>query len=229
MTESPAFAVVGTDTGIGKTFVTAGLVGWLREVGIDARAVKPAQTGYPPDDDAAWVREACGDDRAGTCIERLEPPLAPRVAAEVTDTDLSYEGIRSGVAEELEAAEVGVVEGIGGLRVPLAGDREVIDLVADLELPAVVVARSDLGTLNHTALSVEALRRRGVSVSAVVANEYEADSVAERTNPDEIEAMTGVPVETLPPIDVSEPSDAVAGVREHLSRSVFPDSVQSWS
>jgi dethiobiotin synthetase len=226
VTGPPHFAVVGTDTGIGKTFVTAGLVGWLREAGVGARAVKPAQTGYPPDDDAAWVAEACGDDRAGTCIERLEPPLAPRVAAEVTDADLSYEGIRDGVAGELDASEVGVVEGIGGLRVPLAGDREVIDLVADLELPVVVVARSDLGTLNHTALSVEALRRRGVSVSAVVANEYEGDSVAERTNPDEIESMTGVPVETLPPIDVSDPGDAVACVREHLPATVLPGPVR---
>jgi dethiobiotin synthetase len=226
VTGPPHFAVVGTDTGIGKTFVTAGLVGWLREAGVGARAVKPAQTGYPPDDDAAWVAEACGDDRAGTCIERLEPPLAPRVAAEVTDADLSYEGIHTGVAGELDAAEVGVVEGIGGLRVPLAGDREVIDLIADLELPAIVVARSDLGTLNHTALSVEALRRRGVSVSAVVANEYEGDSVAERTNPDEIESMTGVPVETLPPIDVSDPGDAVACVREHLPATVLPGPVR---
>lgn len=216
-------AVVGTDTGVGKTVVTAGLTGWLREEGRDARAVKPAQTGYPPDDDAAYVAAACGDDDAATCLERLEPPLAPRVAAEREGVDLSYEAIREGCERVLNAADVGIVEGIGGLRVPLAGDREVIDLVADLGCATVLVARSGLGTLNHTALSVDALRRRGVDVRAVVLNEYEGASVAERTNPDEMERMTGVSVHTVPPLPLDDPADAVAGLREHLPASVLPE------
>lgn len=211
-----AFAVVGTDTGIGKTVVTAGLVGRLRADGRDARAVKPVQTGYPPDDDAAFVRAACGDDAAATCLRRLEPPLAPAVAAEREGVDLDYGAVREGCADALDAAEVGVLEGIGGLRVPLADGREVVDLVADLDLPAVLVARSGLGTLNHTALSVKALDRRGVPVEAVVLNEYEGATVAERTNPDVLERMTGVPARTLPPFDLGEPADAVTAVREHL-------------
>ena len=216
-------AVVGTDTGVGKTVVTAGLTGWLREGGRDARAVKPAQTGYPPDDDAAYVAAACGDEAAAVCLERLEPPLAPRVAAAREDVDLSYEAIRDGCERVLDAAEVGVVEGVGGLRVPLAGEREVIDLVADLDCEAVLVARSGLGTLNHTALSVDALRRRGVGVRAVVLNEYEGASVAERTNPDELERMTGASVHTVPPLALDDPGDAVAGLREHLPASVLPE------
>lgn len=215
-----AFAVVGTDTAVGKTVVTAGLVGRLREAGVDARAVKPVQTGYPPDDDAGFVRDACDDDEAATCLRRLEPPLAPAVAAEREGVDLAYDAVRADGEEALDAAEVGVLEGVGGLRVPLAGEREVIDLVADLDLPAVLVARSGLGTLNHTALSVEALDRRGVPVDAVVLNEYEGATVAERTNPDVLERMTDRPVHTLPRVDLSEPADAVAAVREHLPRFV---------
>lgn len=222
----PAFAVVGTDTGIGKTVVTAGLVGWLRESGVDAVGVKPAQTGYPPDDDAGFVASACGDDEAATCVDRLEPPLAPRVAAEREGVDLKYEAIREGVLTALEGREVGVVEGIGGLRVPLAGDREVIDLVADLGLPAVLVARSGLGTLNHTALSVEALRRRSIPVASVVLNEYEGDSVAERTNPGELRRMTDLPVHLVPRADLVDPPDAVDLIREHLPASVFPGEVR---
>ncbi|EMA42763.1 dethiobiotin synthase [Halococcus saccharolyticus] len=220
------FAVVGTDTGVGKTVVTAGLVGWLREDGVDARAVKPVQTGYPPDDDAEFVAEACETDDAATCIERLEPPLAPRVAAEQIGASLSYAAIREGCERALATSEVGVLEGVGGVRVPLVDDREVIDLVADLELPAVVVARSGLGTLNHTALTVEALAARGVRTHAVVLNEYAGETIAERTNGAELERMTGVPVHTLPSFDLATPADAVPSVRRRLDRDVFPDNVR---
>jgi len=218
-----SFLVAGTGTAVGKTVVTAGLTGWLREEGVDARAVKPAQTGYPPDDDAAFVAEACRDEDAATCLRRLEPALAPRVAAEESDETLEYDPILAGCRDAVADAEVGVVEGIGGLRVPLAGDHEVVDLFADLGLPAVVVARSGLGTLNHTALTVEALDRRGVDTHVIVLNEYEGATLAERTNPAELEGMTGRPVHELPALDLSEPSGAVAGCREHLPRSVFPD------
>jgi dethiobiotin synthetase len=208
-TDMSRLAVVGTDTGVGKTVVTAGLVGRLREVGVDAVAVKPCQTGHPPDDDAGFVREACGTEAAAVCGDYLEPALAPEVAAERTGTDLSYREIREFCADALADAEVGVLEGIGGLRVPLAEGFEVVDLVSDLGLPAVVVARSGLGTLNHTALTVAALERRGVPVRGVVLNEYAAETVAERTNPRVIERMTDHGVATLPPADLSDPATAV--------------------
>ncbi|ELZ89578.1 dethiobiotin synthase [Haloferax elongans ATCC BAA-1513] len=231
MTESEtlddAFAVVGTDTNVGKTFVTAGLVGWLRELGSDARGVKPVQSGYPPDDDAAFVADVCGDDSAATCPRRLGPALAPAVAADVADETLEYETIRDEARSLLAESNLGVLEGVGGLRVPLADGREVIDLVADLGIPAVLVARSGLGTLNHTALSVSALRNRGITVSAIVLNHYEGETLAERTNPDVLVEMTDCPVHTLPPLDVSEPSAVVTGVREHLPPDVFPERVVS--
>ncbi|WP_335998870.1 dethiobiotin synthase [Halorientalis halophila] len=216
------FAVVGTDTGVGKTVVTAGLVGRLREDGVDARAIKPCQTGYPADDDAGFVVEACDDAAAASCLRRLEPALAPAVAADEVGAALSYDEILRGCREELAEAEVGVVEGIGGLRVPLADEREVIDLVTDLEVPALVVARSGLGTLNHTALTVEALRRRDVPVAGIVLNEYAGETTAERSNPDVLARMTDLPVETVPPLSLDEPSAAVRGIGEHLPRSLLP-------
>jgi len=218
-----AFAVVGTGTSVGKTVVTAGLVGWLREAGHDARAVKPAQTGYPPDDDASFVANACGTDDAATCLRRLEPALAPAVAADVADADLDYDAICRDTAAALGNGDPGVMEGIGGLRVPLADGHEVLDLVADLDLPAVVVADSGLGTLNHTALTVDALRDRGLPVASVVFNRYEGRSLAERTNPDVLADMIDVPIHTLPPLSLNDPSAAVAGVLDALPRDVFPD------
>lgn len=216
------FAVVGTDTGVGKTVVTAGLVGWLRETGTDARGVKPVQTGYPPDDDAGFVADACGSDDAAVCLERFGPALAPAVAAREAGETLSYDGVLSGCEHALADASPGIVEGIGGLRVPLADGREVVDLVAALDVPALVVARSGLGTLNHSALTVEALDRRGCRVHGVVLNQYEGGSVAERTNPEALAAMTDQPVWTLPPLSLSSPADAVTGLREHLPPDVLP-------
>ncbi|GAA0450101.1 dethiobiotin synthase [Halococcus dombrowskii] len=220
--ERTGFAVVGTDTGVGKTVVTAGLVGWLRDEGVDARAIKPVQTGFPTDDDATFVREVCGTDDASTCGKRLQPALAPRIAAAEAGVELSYGAIRRECERALAASEVGVLEGIGGVRVPLTEAHDVLDLVADLGLDAVVVACADLGTLNHTALTVEALAQRGVTTHAVVLNQYTGESTAERTNPAAIERMTGVPAHTLSPLDLETPTNAVRGVRDQLPAAVLP-------
>ncbi|MXV60716.1 dethiobiotin synthase [Natronorubrum sp. JWXQ-INN-674] len=210
-------AIVGTGTGVGKTVVTAGISRWLRDQGVNARAIKPAQTGYPPDDDAGFVADACGDSAAAICPRYFEPALAPRVAAEEVGEDLSYDSIRALCADAIAETEYPIVEGIGGLRVPLAGDREVIDLVADLEATALVVTRSGLGTLNHTALSVSALERRGIDVAGIVCNEYAGATVAERTNPEELERMTGYTVETVPPLPGETPEELAAGVTDAFS------------
>ncbi|WP_440764838.1 dethiobiotin synthase [Natronorubrum sp. DTA7] len=218
MSETPTtIAIVGTGTGIGKTVVTAGVTRWLREEGIDARAIKPAQTGYPPDDDAGFVAEACREDEAATCPRYLEPALAPRVAAAEADEELTYDSILTACEDAIAETALPIVEGIGGLRVPLAEDREVIDLVADLDATAVVVTRSGLGTLNHTALSIEALERRGVDIAGIVCNEYAGATVAERTNPAELERMTGYDVETVPPLEGETPRELAVGVETELS------------
>ena len=220
--------VVGTGTGVGKTVVTAGLTAWLREQGTEAVAVKPCQTGYPPDDDAAFVEGVCGTADAAVCLKRLSPPLAPEVAARESEDDvkLSYEQIRDGVTDMVATSEAAVAEGIGGLRVPLADGREVIDLVADVGLPALVVARSGLGTLNHTALTVRALRRRGVPVVGVVVNEYEGATTAERTNPAVIQRMTDCAVWPLPPLDTESPDSVVDGVSTNLPVSILDPVVE---
>ena len=205
-------AVVGTDTGVGKTVVTAAIVARLRRDGVDARAIKPAQTGFPEDDDADYVRWACDDEAAAVRLRTYGEPLAPAVAARRADDPIGYEELRSETREAVDDAEFAVVEGAGGLRVPLSNDpqREIVDLVADLDTPALVVARSGLGTLNHTALTVEALRRRNVSVRGVALNRYEGGSVAERTNPAELERMCDCPVWTLP----ESPLESREDVRE---------------
>lgn len=217
-------AVVGTDTGVGKTVVTAGLTRWLLDEGYDARTVKPAQTGYPPDDDAGFVVTACADPNAAVCPHYLEPALAPRVAAEVSEEPLHYDELVDACERALADVSVGIVEGIGGLRVPLTENREVIDLVVDLGCDALLVANSGLGTLNHTALSVSALENRDVTVRAIVCNEYVGETIAERTNPEELTRMTGHPVVTVPPFESQQPRPLASRMKAALADGLrIPD------
>lgn len=204
-----SLAVVGTDTGVGKTVVTATLVAALRNADTDARAIKPAQTGFPEDDDAALVQHVCGTDDAAVRLRTYGEPLAPAVAARRADDPIAYDALVADTREALADSNAAVVEGAGGLRVPLSNDppREILDLVADLDVPALVVARSGLGTLNHTALTVEALRRRDVSVAGIALNRYEGATVAERTNPTELERMCDCPVWTLPESSLETPTE----------------------
>jgi dethiobiotin synthetase len=206
-----SLAVVGTDTGIGKTVVTAALVARLRAEGRDARAIKPVQTGYPEDDDAGYVQWAC-EDGAATRLRTFGEPLAPAVAARRADEPLAFDPLLDDTRAAMADSDPGIVEGAGGLRVPLSTDppREIVDLVAALDVPALVVARSGLGTLNHTALTVEALRSRSIPVAGVVLNRYEGVSVAERTNPAELERMCDCSVWTLPEASLETPADVRA-------------------
>ncbi|WP_330632068.1 dethiobiotin synthase [Halocatena halophila] len=194
-------AVLGTDTGVGKTIITAGLVGALRREGYDARAVKPAQTGYPPDDDAGTVAKICNESTAAHCCRYLDEPLAPAIAADRSDRQLSFDALFADVTDALDSAAIGVLEGVGGVRVPVTAESELLDLVSALECPAIVVSRPALGTLNHTALTVEALQRRAIPVLGVVLNQFTGDTVAERTNPDALGSMIECPISTFPSVE----------------------------
>jgi malonyl-CoA O-methyltransferase len=153
--------VTGTDTGVGKTVVAACLV---RRLGADYW--KPAQTGLADGDDDTRAVAAL----AGLTQDRIHPPrhgfaapLSPEAAAALQGAAVSLEDFALPVTPHPI-----VVEGAGGVLVPLGGGATMADLMIRLGLPAVLVARSTLGTINHTLLSVEALRRRRIAVCGVV-------------------------------------------------------------
>jgi dethiobiotin synthetase len=156
------FFVTGTDTDVGKTLVSAWLVGRL-----NAFYWKPVQAGNHPETDAAIVRRL-----TGVAPERILPeayllpePIAPHEAARRTGTPIEMVKL---VPPPCQGPLV--VEGAGGLLVPLNDKAYVIDLAAELHLPIILVARSTLGTINHTLLSIEAIRRRGLPLAGVVVN-----------------------------------------------------------
>lgn len=155
--------VSGTDTGIGKSLVSAVLTRGLKGV-----YWKPVQSGLEGETDTEFVRRVTGLGEAHFRPERwrLNEPLSPHAAAAIDGVEIAL--------GDFELPEYGdrhlVVEGAGGLLVPLNGRHMIIDLAGRLELPVLLTVRSELGTLNHTFLSLEALRRRDIPVLGVVMN-----------------------------------------------------------
>jgi dethiobiotin synthetase len=171
MRELPRYFVTGTDTGVGKTEVASALLSLLADAGLAPGALKPYESGCAdverPADALALRAAARSEDALGSIsLHRFRAPLSPGMAAERLGLNPSW-------AETLKAfrayqGRALVVEGAGGLLVPLARRHQVIDLVAATRLPVVLVARAGMGTLNHTGLSLLALRKRRIPVRAVV-------------------------------------------------------------
>jgi len=168
---TPRYLVTATDTGAGKTEVACALLSLMADAGLHPAAFKPYESGCedlaaPADAVALKAAARTEDDLALICPHRFRLPLAPGVAARRLRRDPPFD-----VTLELFRAFDGralVVEGAGGLLVPIDRRRDVIDLAAELALPVVLVARAGLGTLNHTGLSLQALAARKLRVAAVV-------------------------------------------------------------
>lgn len=190
--------VVGTDTGIGKTQTACALLSLLADQGLYPAAFKPYESGVArpnEPEDALALRKAAksNDPLDAICPHQFREPLAPGIAA-------AREGRAVSFAKTLDAYRAFdgrplVAEAAGGLRVPIDDDRDVIDLVVELKLPALLVARAGLGTLNHTALSLDLLQARGVPVLGVVLSQTTQErDPSEEDNASWIERRHGVRV-----------------------------------
>lgn len=171
--------VTATDTGVGKTETSSALLSLLADEGLAPAPFKPYESGCAdlaaPADALALRRAARSEDPLELiCPHRFAEPLAPGVAAERLGTEPDFRRTLSAFASFRQRSVV--AEGAGGLFVPLDSKRDVIDLIARLKLPVLLVARAGLGTLNHTGLSLEALARRRIPVLAVLLSQGTADA-----------------------------------------------------
>jgi len=157
------FFVTGTDTGIGKTLVSGMLMSAL-----DATYWKPIQAGLDEETDTEFVQRVskAEPDRIIPERYRLETPMSPHAAADIDKVQIELNDFE---LPEYKTEHL-IVEGAGGLIVPINWKETVLDVIERLNLPVLLVARSSLGTLNHTLLSLEALRNRGIEVFAVILN-----------------------------------------------------------
>ena len=197
-----ALFVAGTGTGVGKTVVTASIVKAMAKQGREIIAAKPFATGVASDDwrddDIRLLGAALGDRAPKTehASQRFLHPLCPLSAAEMesrtVDLDLAEKQIREMIAGKVPV----LVEGVGGVAVPLTRRYLVSDFIKTLDLPVLLVARTDLGTINHTLLSVEHLRAKGCALHGLVFVRHKGDSpgLDEQTAPEVIAHFSGVPI-----------------------------------
>jgi len=202
--------VTGTDTGVGKTVLSAALLAAMAAEGEPLRAHKPAVTGLaePPADGAGWppdhvlLAAAAGMAAEQVAPLRYGPATSPLLAAEIEGEPLDREMLLAAGAELMRAAEhegaTAIVEGVGGLLSPLAENFTVCDLATSLRLPLLIAARPGLGTINHTLLTLQTARAYGLDVRAVVITPWpEQPSRLERSNLETIRRFGFVEVETL--------------------------------
>jgi dethiobiotin synthetase len=159
--------ITGTGTSVGKTVVAAALMYRYRAIA-PVRYWKPIQTGVERDDDTAVVRHlgACSEDELLNVGIRLSGPVSPHLAAELNQTEIDIQKLVQGV-KALPSTNW-LIEGAGGVLVPLNDSELMIDLMLQLQLPVLIVSRAELGTINHTLLTLEALRARRIHVAGVV-------------------------------------------------------------
>lgn len=197
--------ITGTDTGVGKTYVAAGIVRLLRKQGVRVGAYKPVASGSEPGSDGAvWhdveeLHAALGGEfsRDVICPQRWHAAVAPPVAARLEGSQVDAALLRRGADWWRERVDLLVVEGAGGLLSPLTETETVVDLACDLGFPLLVVARLSLGTINHTLLTIEAALARRLRVAGVLLNQASPPDAADRSlesNAAELARRTAVPV-----------------------------------
>ncbi|MDD4890434.1 MAG: dethiobiotin synthase [Phycisphaerae bacterium] len=240
--KAPGLFVTGTDTGVGKTVVAGGIAVVQRQAGRRVGVFKPIATGCRRDSKFGLVSYIAstlanpdrGNDGAGLvssdaeflawCAEASVPlskinpvryaePLSPLMAARRSDQPVDFEAIAENYAVIAASSDAVIVEGIGGLLVPIAEKLTVLDLAEAIGLPLVIVARPALGTLNHTLLTVQAARSRNLEIAAIAISRYDPHSadLSEESNPAVLAELTRLPVVCVPddPETRVEPSPAI--------------------
>jgi dethiobiotin synthetase len=211
--------VTGTDTGAGKTLVACGIIRVLRGTGRRVAAMKPVASGCEQtatgliSDDAARLAVASGLEAPIDLVNpyRFLPAIAPHLAAAQDGVRIDLQRIAAAFGALSGLADCVVVEGVGGLRVPLNETEDVADLVRLLRLPVVLVVGMRLGCLNHALLTAEAIDRRALRWCGWVANHVDPDMAASDDNVETLTRRLGVPLLGRTPFSATGDISAVAG------------------
>jgi dethiobiotin synthetase len=194
--------ITGTDTGVGKTFVACGLAAVLKESGYRVGVMKPAETGCAEKDgelfpeDAVRLKEASGCDAplGKICPYQMREPLAPSIAAERAGVTIDIDRITAVYQEISSAHDITLIEGAGGLMVPLLPSYTYADLARVLKLPVLVVAANKLGVINHLLLTLEHASCKGLRTLGYLLNSTSNEtSLAADTNREVLTNLTGLP------------------------------------
>jgi dethiobiotin synthetase len=210
------FFITGTDTGVGKTVIVAALVKSIGLLGYSVCGMKPIETGCKKSEfrvqssrlkvqkeklipsDGMFLREIAGMDDSIDLVTPItfENPLAPMVASDIEGIPVDIDKIHKAYKELSKKYDVVIIEGIGGLLVPVRKDYFVLDLARDFRLPLIVVSRPGLGTLNHTMLTVNYAIKEDLNVAGIIINYTRPpkDTIDEETNPEVIKQISPIPL-----------------------------------
>ncbi len=186
-----AFLISGTDTGVGKTYFCESLAKLLKGKGVKVGYFKPIETGVKEiPEDGSRVCRITGQELKEAILYTFKSPLAPYTASLEEGVHIDLALIRDRFFQLKEKYEVLLVEGAGGIAVPITHSYDYMALAKDLGLPVIVVARAGLGTINHTFLTWYYLKQNGVKVKLIVLNRYKGLDLSEKTNPFVITQLT---------------------------------------
>jgi dethiobiotin synthetase len=226
------FFVTGTDTGVGKTVITVALLRLMGLLGLSACGMKPIETGchrehgtlVPADGLFIKTEGQLDEDLRHISPCRFENPLAPLAASSIEGVPVDFRGIRDAYGHISSRYDIAVVEGVGGLLVPVSPGHSVIDLAGEFGLPLIVVTRPGLGTLNHTLLTVNYALREGLAVAGIIIN-YSLPpehTVAEHTNADIISQLSPAPLlGVFPYLDDLKGDRIREAAAEHIDRNML--------
>lgn len=209
--EKPGLFITGTDTGVGKTLIAGAIARILTGQGLKVGVFKPIATGCRRSreglvsSDAEFLAYCADCDYPLSTVNPVTylTPAAPIVAADYERREINFEEINSAYNYICQTCQLVIVEGLGGVRVPITEDVDVLDLAAGFQLPVVIISRPTLGTINHALLTIDAIRSRNLSIAGVVINGYDASSQepAEVTAPQVIARCGNVDILAVVPFD----------------------------
>ncbi|MBD1379542.1 dethiobiotin synthase [Metabacillus arenae] len=228
------FFVTGTDTEVGKTIISCGLAAALKENKMDVGVFKPLLSGISrdnPESDTSLLKQMSQTSLSHRDITPFEfkKPLAPYVAGKLDGTVVNLKDVLNRWEMIRERHEYFIVEGAGGISVPLGENFLVSHLIKALELPIVIVARPNLGTINHTFLTVHYAKSIGVRILGIVINGISDNpDIAEKSNPKLIEELCGVPILGITPKLKEVTNESVQKmVKEHIDVTLLLNQMEA--
>jgi len=221
-----AYFITGTDTGVGKTWITAGLAGSIQRIGTDVGVMKPIATGYPQKSgfrsaDVAKLIESVSSKDSEDLINPvfLPIPTSPYDATKLLGLTVDMPLIFEQFKKLLGMHEILLVEGIGGVMTPIAKNFFVADMIKGMGIETIIVTRATIGTLNHTVMTCKVCKDYGIKIRGLVINNFdEKGTAAEKNAPKTLYELTNVPIlGTIPFVkDLNEISTMIEYVGKNL-------------
>lgn len=188
------FFITGTDTDVGKTFIAAGIAYVAQSKGMSVGISKPISCGGI--DDARFYKRQL---KLNDSIDSINPvkfkqPLSPYAAMKNEKQKIDLHKIKESVKILAKDRDLVLVEGLGGALVPIKKGYYVADMISDLNIPCVIIVRAGLGTINHSLMTIESLRKRKIKIAGIIMNGFDGGEVSQRSNAQVIEELSGVRV-----------------------------------